>query len=68
MPHITKWQEKRQCVKFKFEQENLEPSQPLGTLTYQLIEDMMNELLPRGNSEWFDQFVETKNINNDMNV
>lgn len=72
MPHTTKWKEKNACVK------NLAPrpvkfcfENDTGELKIHTIEDLIEEtfeaLFPKHNDEWFDKFVEVKNLNDYVN-
>jgi hypothetical protein len=72
MPRIAKWKEKYECVK------NLAPrpvrfyfddsSNELKTHTlYDLIEEVIADLLPKHNDEWFNKFVEAKKLDDYIN-
>ena len=79
MPRIAKWKEKKKCVKPKLDpwQENLKLKYtPIAeqaaveylygnkTKAFQIIEDVINQTT----YEWFDKFVEVKNLNDYKSV
>ena len=72
MPRMVKWKEKKQCVKPQFcstwEEERkyqylIQYCQEEKHGIYEIFEEMINELFPKKESSWFDEFVEVKNLN-----
>lgn len=82
MPHIVKYLEKRQCIKPKLEpwQEDLKLKYtPIAeqaaieylygnkTKAFQIIEDVINDILPKAADEWFDKLVDIKKLDDYIN-
>ena len=72
MPRIVKWKEKCECVrnlpprpvKMYFDESSC--STKTHTL-YDLIEEVIADLLPQHNDEWFNKFVEAKKLDDYIN-
>lgn len=65
MPHITKYAEKIRCVKPNFNtvlQRDLIRTCETKTDLFSLIEEIIDNTLPKVSSEFFNEFVEIKEV------